>query len=113
LFSFIYNHTPLVKFLFISLFYRQFRLCITALQATRASGKAHTPIILIILYHTLAEKARVIFRLRRSDIIAIAIVILKPCGFSDILFASKTREANITRRKPNITAKQYHSPKGE
>jgi hypothetical protein len=23
--------------------YRQFRLCITALQATRASGKAHTP----------------------------------------------------------------------
>ncbi|MBR2181547.1 MAG: hypothetical protein IJ949_06620 [Oscillospiraceae bacterium] len=27
-----------------------------------------------------------------------------PCGFSDILFASKTRVANITRRKPNITA---------
>jgi hypothetical protein len=33
----------LVKFLFILLFYRQFRHCITALQATRASGKAHTP----------------------------------------------------------------------
>ena len=31
------------KFLFIVPFYRQFRLCITALQATRASGKAHTP----------------------------------------------------------------------
>ena len=27
----------------IVLFYRQFRLCITALLATRASGKAHTP----------------------------------------------------------------------
>ena len=31
------------KFLFIILLYRQFRLCITALLATRASGKAHTP----------------------------------------------------------------------
>ena len=30
---------------------------------------------------------------------------------SDIIFATKTREANITRRKPNITAKQYNSPK--
>ena len=39
------------------------------------------------LYNKSAEKARVIFRLRRSDIIAGAIVILKPCGFSDILFA--------------------------
>ena len=77
------------KFLFIILFYRQFRLCITALQATPAQGKAHTPIILIILYHTLAEKARVIFRLRRSDMIATAIVILKPYSFSDILFATK------------------------
>ena len=67
--------------------------------------------MLILLYHKSAEKARVIFRLRRSDIIAVAIVILKPCGFSDILFASKTRVANNTRHKPNITAKQYHSPK--
>ena len=33
--------------------------------------------------------SQVIFRLRRSDIIAAAIVILKPCGFSDILFAIK------------------------
>ena len=56
------------------------------------------------LYHKSAEKTRVIFRLRRSDIIAAAIVILKPCGFSDILFASKTCVANITRREPNITA---------
>ena len=39
------------------------------------------------LYHKSAEKTRVIFRLRRSDIIAAAIVILKPYGFSDILFA--------------------------
>ena len=32
-----------IKFVFSSPFYRQFRLCITALQATRAQGKAHTP----------------------------------------------------------------------
>ena len=32
---------------------------------------------------------KVIFRLRRSDIIAIAIVILKSYDFSDILFAIK------------------------
>ena len=31
------------KFLFIVMFYRKFRLCITALQATPALGKAHTP----------------------------------------------------------------------
>ena len=35
---------------------------------------------------------------------------IAPDGRSDIIFASKTREANITRRKPNITAKQYNSP---
>ena len=34
---------PFYKFLFIVLFYCQFRLCITALLATLASGKAHTP----------------------------------------------------------------------
>ena len=38
-----------VKFLFIVLFYRKFRLCITALQATPASGKAHTPKVVRIL----------------------------------------------------------------
>ena len=65
---------------------------------------------LVPLYHKSAEKTRVIFRLRRSDIIADAIVILKPCGFSDILFAFLTRVANTTRRKPNITAQQYNSP---
>ena len=54
----------------------------------------------------------IFFALAKSDMIAIAIVILKPYGFSDILFAYKTRRtynvsaANITRRKPNITAKQ-------
>ena len=42
-----------------------------------------------------------ICRLRRRDIVA---------SDSDIIFATKTREANTTRRKPNITAKQYHSP---
>ena len=39
-----------------------------------------------------------------------AIVLLKPFGFSVILFATKTRQANTTRRKPNITAKQQNSP---
>ena len=29
----------------------------------------------------------IFFALAKSDMIAIAIVILKPCGFSDILFA--------------------------
>ena len=52
----------------------------------------------------------IFFAFAKSDMIAIAIVILKPCGFSDILFAFQTRAANTTRRKPNITAKQYHSP---
>ena len=47
----------------------------------------------------------IFFAKAKSDIIAVAIVILKPYGFSDILFASQTRVANITRRKP-ITAKQ-------
>ena len=32
-----------IKFLFTVLLYCQFRLCITALQAAQASGKAHTP----------------------------------------------------------------------
>ena len=45
----------------------------------------------------------VIFLQSKSDI--------ETFGFSDIIFAYKTREANITCRKTNITAKQYHSPK--
>jgi len=49
-------------------------------------------------------------RVALRDIFACAKVILKPYGFSDIIFATKTREANVTRRKPNITAKQYNSP---
>jgi len=40
---FSFHILPFEKFLFILPFYRQFRLCITALQATLASGKAHTP----------------------------------------------------------------------
>ncbi len=44
----------------------------------------------------------VIFLLCKSDI--------ETFGFSVILFASKTREANTTQCKPNITAKQYTSP---
>ena len=50
-----------------------------------------------------------IFRLRRSDMIAIAIVIWKPCGFSDILFASKTREAKFRLWRNIHSAKaEYH-----
>ena len=45
-----------------------------------------SPLQLLYTYTVLSQ---VIFRLRRSDIIAIAIVILKPYGFSDILFALK------------------------
>ena len=45
-------------------------------------------------------------RVAWRDIFADAKVILNPCGFSDIIFATKTREANITRWKPNITVKQ-------
>ena len=51
-----------------------------------------------------------IFRLRRSDIVAVRDSDIKDYGFSDILFAYKTCEANITRREPNTTARQYHSP---
>ena len=53
----------------------------------------------------------IFFALAKSDIIACAIVILKPCGFSDILFAHKLAKritlgvsrislrSNITRRR--------------
>ena len=44
----------------------------------RHRAKPIPPPILNILYHKSAEKTRVLFRLRRSDIIATAIVILKP-----------------------------------
>ena len=54
-------------------------------------------------------KKQVIFRLRRSDIIASAIVLLKPYGFSGILFA-KLGVAEYHYAKHNITAKQYNSP---
>ena len=46
------------KFLFIVLFYRKFRLCITALQATRAQGKAHTTKVARILRLSLWESSR-------------------------------------------------------
>ena len=42
--SFFISRASFIKFLFIVPFYRQFRLCIT-----NALGKAHTPIMLIIL----------------------------------------------------------------
>ena len=45
-----------------------------------------------------------IFRLRRSDIVAPRDSDMKAYGFRDILFVSQTRGANITRRKTNITA---------
>ena len=44
LFFVFHTNTFFVNFWFIIPFYRKFRLCITALQATRASGKAHTPL---------------------------------------------------------------------
>ena len=52
----------------------------------------------------------VVFRLRRSGIIACAIMVLKPMALV-VFYSPKTREANTTRRTPNITALQYHSPK--
>ena len=42
----------------------------------------------------------IFFALAKSDMIAIAIVILKPCGFSDILFAYNLRS-------------KYHSAQAE
>ena len=56
---------------------------------TRSPSLSEGGFSLTPLYHKSAENARVIFRLRRSDIIATAIVILRPYGFSDILFALK------------------------
>ena len=47
--------------------------------------------------------SQVIFRLRRSDIIAAAIVILKPYGFSDILFAYKN-----SRSEYHSATAEYH-----
>ena len=46
------------KFLFIVMFYRKFRLCITASQATRVSGKAHTPKVARVLRLSLWESSR-------------------------------------------------------
>ncbi|MBQ4317444.1 MAG: hypothetical protein IJC20_04260, partial [Clostridia bacterium] len=60
-------------------------------------------------YNISVDIIQVLFRLRRSDIIAKAIVLLKPCGFSVILFA-KLGEAEYHYAKHNITAKQYNSP---
>jgi len=57
----------------------------------------------------LSDIVQILFRLRRSDIIAFAIVILKPCGFSVILFA-KLGVTEYHYAKHNITAKQYNSP---
>ena len=46
-----------------------------------------------------------------SDYVGVTLLLrnsyIKVCGFSDILFASQTRAANTTRRKPNITAEAY------
>ena len=48
----------------------------------------------------------VIFRLRQSDIFALQKWYWNP--ISVMLYSSP--KGNITRRKPNITAKQYNSP---
>ena len=56
--------------------------------------------VYIAYYITKQNFSQVIFRLRRSDIIAIATVIFKPFGFSDILFTIKLakRIALVARR---------------
>ena len=53
-------------------------------------------------------------RKAQSDIVAYATVILLTL-FAVVLYSpvKSTREAHNTRRKSNITAKQYHSPLGE
>ena len=45
----------------------------------------------------------IFFAFAKSDIIAIAIVILKPCDFSDILFAYKN-----SRSKYHSATAEYH-----
>ena len=52
-----------------------------------------------------------ITRQARSDIVRKRTVVLQTKVCSGIIFAHiSTREANTTWQKPNITAKQYHSP---
>ena len=55
----------------------------------------------------------VLFQLRWSDIFDKSKVVLKPIGFSDIIFAFICAKLNITRRMPNITAQQYNLPQGK
>ena len=53
LFFMFHTNTSFVNFLFIILFYRQFRLCIT-----KAQGKAHTPKVARVLRLSLWESSR-------------------------------------------------------
>ena len=50
----------------------------------------------------------IFFALAKSDIIACAIVILKPCGFSDILFALKARDAHCVSREYHSAYDEYN-----
>ena len=91
------------KFLFIELIQKnQHRIC----KYKRLIG----PFPNSFCYNISVDIIQVVFRLCRSDIIAFsAIVLLKPCGFSVILFA-KLGVAEYHDAKHHITAKQYHSP---
>ena len=59
-------------------------------QTFHCGGSKPPPYDVIPLYHKSAEKARVIFRLRRSDIVA-SDSDMKAYGFRDILFAKNSR----------------------
>ena len=50
----------------------------------------------------------IFFAFAKSDIIATAIVILKPCGFSSILFALKARDAHCVSREYHSARAEYH-----
>jgi len=50
----------------------------------------------------------IFFAFAKSGIIATAIVILKPCGFSGILFALKARDAHCVSREYHSARAEYH-----
>ena len=91
----------LVKFLFIELIQKnQHRIC----KYKRFIGLCPNP----FYYNISVDMIQVVFRLCRSDMIAKAIVLLKPIGFSVILFALNCRR-QYNYAKHHITAEQYHS----
>ena len=83
-------------------FNKKTRIAFVSTNALLGYAQTHFIITICII--------QVLFRLCRSDIIAFsAIVLLKPYGFSVILFA-KLGVAEYHDAKHHITAKQYHSP---